>query len=124
MINLSLSTTNAEWREGLHELTDRAFSSAADRRIGTQHAGRVLPLAVLQRDQRRQPRPTGPADVVRQPDPAGRAVRARGGRRGRLAGRSTISATGNSFATPHISGICALIRSKHPTLGRPPSSTC
>ena len=28
----------------------------------------------------------------------------------------TITATGNSFAAPHISGICALIRAKHPTL--------
>jgi len=31
-------------------------------------------------------------------------------------GGSTIRATGNSFATPHISGICALILGKHPEL--------
>ena len=31
-------------------------------------------------------------------------------------GGETITATGNSFAAPHISGICALIRAKHPTL--------
>ena len=31
-------------------------------------------------------------------------------------GGSRIRATGNSFATPHMSGICALVLSKHPEL--------
>jgi subtilisin family serine protease len=31
-------------------------------------------------------------------------------------GGTTIRATGNSFATPHMSGICALVLSKHPEL--------
>ena len=31
-------------------------------------------------------------------------------------GGATINATGNSFATPHIAGICALILAKHPDL--------
>jgi subtilisin len=31
-------------------------------------------------------------------------------------GGETIAATGNSFATPHMSGICALILAKHPEL--------
>ena len=31
-------------------------------------------------------------------------------------GGTTIRATGNSFATPHMSGICALVLSKHPDL--------
>jgi subtilisin family serine protease len=31
-------------------------------------------------------------------------------------GGGHVRATGNSFATPHISGLCALIISKHPEL--------
>jgi len=31
-------------------------------------------------------------------------------------GGETVTASGNSFATPHVSAICALIRSKHPEL--------
>ena len=36
---------------------------------------------------------------------------------------STLRASGNSFATPHISGICALIRAKHPELTPPEVKT-
>ena len=31
-------------------------------------------------------------------------------------GGSTIRSTGNSFATPHMTGICALVLGKHPEL--------
>src|SRR5262249_15887135 len=38
-------------------------------------------------------------------------------------GGETLSASGNSFATPHVTGICALIRSKHPQLTPFPLTT-
>ena len=31
-------------------------------------------------------------------------------------GGETVTASGNSFATPHVSAICALVCSKHPEL--------
>ncbi len=36
---------------------------------------------------------------------------------------ATLRSTGNSFATPHISGVCALILAKHPDLTPPEVKT-
>ena len=65
-----------------------------------------------------------PLAYVRNPEPPVEFY-ARGveGRRRMVGEGSTLRASGNSFATPHISGICALIRSKHPELTPPEVKT-
>src|SRR5262249_47843826 len=57
------------------------------RRLGPQHARRELPVALLERDLRRQPRAGGSLRLLLQPDAAGRILRARRRRRGRVDGR-------------------------------------
>src|SRR5919109_130247 len=57
------------------------------RRLGAQHAGRELPVALLLRALGRQPRAPGAARVLLQPAPSGRVLRPRASRRRGLAGR-------------------------------------
>lgn len=120
VINLSLSTTNDEWRAGLHELTDQGFFQ----RSLIVAAAHNMPVesfpwrfaSVISVGSHDQP---GATTWYANPEPPVE-IFARGvdvdlaWHEG-----STITATGNSFAAPHVSGICALIRSKHPTLSAP-----
>ncbi|MFC5830957.1 S8 family serine peptidase [Nonomuraea insulae] len=115
VINLSLSTTRREFQVPLQELADRAYF----RRSLLVAAAHNMPLlsypwtfsSVISVASHDEPdpmtyyyNPTPPAEFhargVRVP------VAWPGGRR--------IRSTGNSFAAPHITGICALIMSKHP----------
>ena len=50
-----------------------------------------------------------------EPLPAGRVLRARRRRRRRLARRRQLRSTGNSFATPHMTAICALCSASTPS---------
>ena len=65
----------------------RVLPAHRARRIGAQHARRELPVEVLLGDLGREPRGGGPARLLLQPEPAGRVLRPRRERRGRLAGR-------------------------------------
>jgi subtilisin len=117
VINLSLSTTNAEWCAGLHELTDQgAFqgslivASAHNMPVESYPWRFASVISVGSHDQ------PDPLIWYANPEPPVELFARGVDVEVAWEGGSTITATGNSFATPHISGICALIRAKHPTL--------
>ena len=106
VINMSLSTTKREFADVLHELADRAYfqrtmlvASAHNMPVESYpwRFSSVISVGSHEEDD--------PLRVLLQPRSAGRVLRARASTsrsRGRAA--ATITATGNSFATPHIAG--------------------
>jgi subtilisin family serine protease len=117
VINMSLSTTKTKFCLDLHELSDRAYF----RRCVLVASAHNMPVrsfpwpfaSVISVASHNEPdamtyyyNPAPPVEFY------ARGVKVRvawpGGRE--------IMSTGNSFATPHIAGICALILSKHSSL--------
>lgn len=117
LINMSLSTTKRPFAEVLHELADSAYF----RRTVLVASAHNMPVesypwkfsSVISVGSHEEP---DPLTFFYNPNPPveffGRGVSVEiawiGGR--------TITASGNSFATPHLTGICALILSNHPEL--------
>jgi subtilisin len=114
VINMSLSTTRAQFCLALHELSDRAYfrrcllvASAHNMPVRSFPWPFASVISVASHDER------DPMTYYYNPAPPvefyARGVRVPvawpGGRR--------IVSTGNSFAAPHIAGISALILSKH-----------
>ncbi|WP_327048797.1 S8 family serine peptidase [Microbispora sp. NBC_01189] len=114
LVNLSLSTTRSQFLPELHELADRAYF----RRCLLVAAAHNMPVlsfpwtfsSVISVASHDEPdpmtyyyNPAPPAEFY------ARGVRVRVAWRG---GRQ-IRSTGNSFAAPHITGICALALSRH-----------
>jgi subtilisin family serine protease len=117
VINMSLSTTKKPFAGVLHELADSAYF----KRTVLVASAHNMPVesypwrfsSVISVGSHEQP---DPLDFFYNPSPPveffGRGVNVEvpwvGGR--------TLTVSGNSFATPHMSSICALILSKHPAL--------
>ena len=117
VINMSLSTTKKPFASVLHELADSAYF----KRTVLVASAHNMPVesypwrfsSVISVGSHEDPDPLA---FYYNPNPPveffGRGVNVEvpwlGGR--------TLTVSGNSFATPHISSICALILSKHPDL--------
>jgi subtilisin family serine protease len=117
IVNMSLSTTKKQYVDRLHELADAAYF----KRVMLIASAHNMPVesfpwrfaSVVSVGSHEE---TDPYVVYANPTPPVEFF-ARGLNVdiAWLAGE-TINATGNSFATPHITGLCARILSKHPEL--------
>jgi subtilisin family serine protease len=117
LVNMSLSTTKRRFATELHELADSAYfrrmtivASAHNMPVESYPRRFASVVSVASHDDDDPfvfyANPAPPVEFFARGVDVPVAW---------LAGES-IRATGNSFATPHMTGICALIRSKHPEL--------
>jgi subtilisin len=117
LINMSLSTTKAQFCPSLRELADRAYfrravmvASAHNMPVQSFPWRFASVISVASHDE------PDPMTYYYNPSPPvefyARGVRVNVA----WPGGGEIRTTGNSFATPHITAICALILGKHPTL--------
>ena len=117
VINMSLSTTKKPFASVLHELADSAYF----RRTVLVASAHNMPVesypwrfsSVISVGSHEEPdslaffyNPSPPVEFF------GRGVNVEVP----WAGGRTLNVSGNSFATPHLSAVCALILSKHPEL--------
>jgi subtilisin family serine protease len=117
VINMSLSTTKRKFSEFLHELADDAYfggtvivASAHNMPVESFPWRFSSVLSVGSHDQ------SGPLTFFYNPNPPVEFFAPGLDLDVPWLGGGTLRCSGNSFATPHISGICARILSKHPHL--------
>jgi subtilisin len=117
LINMSLSTTKRQFAALLHDLADSAYF----RRTMLVAAAHNMPVesypwkfsSVISVGSHEEP---DPMTYFYNPNPPVEFFARGVGVDVAWPGGSRIKASGNSFATPHMTGICALILSKHPEL--------
>lgn len=117
VVNMSLSTTKQRFATDLHELADRAYFkrttivAAAHNMPVESYPWRFASVISVGSHEDEDP-----FVFYANPDPPveffARGVEVQVA----WLGGETIRCTGNSFAAPHLSGICALVRSKRPEL--------
>ena len=117
VINMSLSTTKKPFASVLHELADSAYFrrtvlvASAHNMPVESYPWRFSSVISVGSHEEADPlaffyNPSPPVEFF------GRGVNVEVP----WAGGRTLNVSGNSFATPHLSSICALILSKHPEL--------
>ncbi len=117
VVNLSVATTRREFTPALHELIDEAYfnssivvASAHNMPVASWpwRFSSVVSVASHERPD--------PFEFHYNPEPPVEFFARGADIDVAWPGGGHIRVTGNSFATPHISGLCALILSKHPRL--------
>jgi subtilisin len=117
VVNMSLSTTKREFAATLHEIADRAYFdrtmlvASAHNMPVESFPWRFASVVSVGSHERPDPleffyNPTPPVEFFARGVDVDVA----------WLGGGTLRVSGNSFATPHMSGICALVLGKHPEL--------
>ena len=117
VINMSLSTTKRQFAELLHELADRAYfnntvlvASAHNMPVESYPWRFSSVVSVGSHEE------TDPLTFFYNPSPPVEFFARGVNVEVPWIGGTRIRSSGNSFATPHMSGICTLILAKHPEL--------